>query len=84
MWLGDAFARLFRSHGLMTRKYFQMLAETVADLTLSLDLNHHEKMVLMENMEEMCFRMNSNFKPSRFSKAVQTHLELIDSQIHDA
>ena len=68
----------------MTRKYFQMLAETVADLTLSLDLNHHEKMVLMENMEEMCFRMNSNFKPSRFSKAVQTHLELIDSQIHDA
>jgi len=68
----------------MTRKYFQMLAETVADLTLSLDLNHHEKMVLMENMEEMCFRMNSNFKPSRFAKAVQTRLELIDSQIHDA
>ena len=58
----------------MTRKYFQMLAETVADLTLSLDLNHHEKMVLMENIEKMCFRMNSNFKPSRFDNAIQKHL----------
>ena len=68
----------------MTRKYFQMLAETVADLTLSLDLNHHEKMVLMENMEELCFRMNPRFKPSRFQKAIQTHLELTDSRIHNA
>ena len=51
-----------------------MLAETVADLTLSLDLNRREKMVLMENIEKMCFRMNSNFKPSRFDNAIQKHL----------
>ena len=67
----------------MTRKYFQMLAETVADLTLSLDLNHHGKKVLMGDIEEMCYRMNSRFKPERFQKAVQTHLELIDSVNHN-
>ena len=58
----------------MTRKYFQMLAETVADLMETMDLTRDQEEILSGKIEECCERMNPRFKPERFQKAIQKEL----------
>jgi hypothetical protein len=58
----------------MTRKYFQMLAETVADLIGTMDLTLDQEDTLSHEILVLGKRMNPRFNPERFQKAVHKHL----------
>ena len=59
----------------MSRKYLQMLAETVADLIGTMDLTHDQEDTLNHEILALGERMNPRFRPERFQKAVHNHLE---------
>ena len=58
-----------------------MLADTLGDVIVALDLSPQQENTLVREMMDMCHLANTNFKPSRFRTRIDNQIKAIQASM---